>query len=408
MRERVLKGRYRLISPLGKGGGGQVWLARDLDLGLERAVKLLPAGEGLEEARLLASLDYPAIPRVLEWIREEDGVFLVMDYIRGENLEKLWGKGGAGEKQTAAWGIQLCRILEYLHSRRPPVLYLDLKPANVILDPAGFLHLVDFGAAALSSKGGKCYGTPGYAAPEQYGGRPGPESDVYGLGMVLRRLMFSEKADMEERRRRKRGERRASDRQAALWAKTGKLRGRARRQALRRILDKSVQEDRRRRFATAGELRAALEAWEKDKGERRCPGLALLLAGGLLLLTGYGISREAREMLYREALLQGRRAALQGAPEEELHRFYGQAIYWAPGRAQPYLELLDYYERQGEAALGVYLVGEYRRAYPSGLKNGEAEKVEERVRELGLEEGQTGRGMGESRRNSFADRKSEL
>ena len=350
MGKRILQNRYRLQSLVGRGGSAQVWLGEDLQLGRKAAVKQLSAKEerGLAEARLLAGLNHGAIPRLWEWIREDEEIFLVMDYIEGRSLETVRQREKITARQAADWGIQLCRVLEYLHRQNPPILYRDMKPANVILDPEGFLHLVDFGAAAPARGREKSYGTPGYAAPEQYQGEAGPDSDVYGLGRLLQELL------------------------------PGKSRG-----SLRRILKKSVHRDRGKRFSTAAEFREALEAWEKRRGGRWKVRAAQISAAIFLLTFGWFIAREARELQYREALRLGRGAVMGQRGEEEIHRFYGRAIYWEPGRAEPYLELLAYYEERGESALGRYYVEEYRRAYPGALEGPEKARVEESLQETG-------------------------
>ena len=346
MENRILHNRYRLRTLVGRGGTGSVWLAEELQLGQKRAVKYLSGKDeqGIGEAEILARLNHPAIPRFLEWIREEDGIFLVMDFIEGKSLETVRKRGHITAPQAVNWGIQLCRVLEYLHGQNPQILYRDMKPANVILDPQGFLHLIDFGAAGPMGRKGKTYGTPGYAAPEQYLGAAGPDSDVYGVGRLLQELLPKKRA-----------------------------------RGLHRIVRKSVHKEREKRFHTAEEFRVALEKWERRNRRTGKAFTVTAVLSAAVLVMGWRISEEVRELQYQEALRMGRGAVVGGREEQEIHRYYGQAIYLEPGRAEPYLELLSYYVQRGEEQLGCYYVEEYLEAYPDGLQGKEKIRLEEKL-----------------------------
>jgi serine/threonine protein kinase len=209
MRGSLLRQRYRILTRIGEGGFGAVYKAEDTELGNRQvAIKemqprslatqeLQEATEAFHrEALLLAGLSHPSLPRIYEHFSEGGNWYLVMDFIKGETLESALARRGGrfpvGE--ALQLGIKLCRVLEYLHSRQPPIIFRDLKPANVLLEPNGQVYLVDFGIARLfkpgQSKDTMAFGSPGYAAPEQYGkAQTTPRSDIYSLGALLYQLL---------------------------------------------------------------------------------------------------------------------------------------------------------------------------------------------------------------------------
>ncbi|MEQ8170485.1 MAG: protein kinase, partial [Candidatus Eremiobacterota bacterium] len=205
----LLADRYRIISPLTEGGTGSVHLGYDIRLNKVCAIKELfkkrleemskieyEASISLfkKEVELLANLRHPNIPCVTDYFIENERYYLVMDYIDGKDLElTLDEEGAVSEKQVIEWAIQICRILEYLHSQFPPIIHGDIKPANLIIRKTdGAIILVDFGSAsAATSKKtlDTSYGTEGYAAPEQYLGKLDARCDIYSLGVTLYELL---------------------------------------------------------------------------------------------------------------------------------------------------------------------------------------------------------------------------
>lgn len=208
MQEQI--GKYRILRRLGQGGEGVVYLAEDRDLGRRVALKRLWAegetGEEIrQEAAFLRDLRHPMLPVVYELFRgelcadeaflQEDGWYLALEYIEGISLHNFIRKeGGVREEQACLWGEMLLDVLLYLHSRETPVIYRDLKPANIIVCRDGSLRLVDFGAAFFRSygeeRGERLAWTAGYGAPEQQGmaGRQpyaDERSDIYAFGRVL-------------------------------------------------------------------------------------------------------------------------------------------------------------------------------------------------------------------------------
>ena len=200
--ETMLHERYKIIKLLGQGGMGSVFLAWDQTLDTQVAVKsnFNPAPESvdqfLREARLLAALRHPNLPRVTDYFVIDKEQFLVMDFIPGDDLNQgLKEKGAQPLADVLAWSAQLTDALIYMHGQTPPVTHRDIKPANIKLTPDGKAILVDFGIAKVdnaqgqTATGAEGY-TPGYAPPEQYGqGRTGPYSDQFSLAATMYALL---------------------------------------------------------------------------------------------------------------------------------------------------------------------------------------------------------------------------
>jgi Tol biopolymer transport system component len=196
----VLNNRYRIQGQLGKGGMGAVFLAFDETLHLNVAVKqnlnLSPESERqfLREARLLATLRHPNLPRVTDYFVLESNQYLVMDYVQGEDLHTVASRQPPTVPEVISWGVAVCNALEYLHSRQPPIIHRDVKPSNLKLQPDGSVVLVDFGIAKEASQGQTSTGarglTPGFSPPEQYGGtRTDARSDQYALAATVYTLL---------------------------------------------------------------------------------------------------------------------------------------------------------------------------------------------------------------------------
>lgn len=202
----LLHNRYRIQHKLGVGGMGAVYLAFDTSLESEVAVKVNqnPTADSttqfLHEARLLAALRHPNLPRVIDYFVLEQAQYLVMDYIPGDDLlRKVEKEGAQSLEQVLRWAEQLGGALDYLHSQNPPVIHRDIKPANIKITPEGQLLLVDFGISKstdpsqMTAAGAVGY-TPGYAPPEQYGtARTGPYSDQYALAATLYMLLTGQR-----------------------------------------------------------------------------------------------------------------------------------------------------------------------------------------------------------------------
>jgi len=218
--QQLAGGRYTVQAPLTSGGMGALYLATDHGA-FDRTVviKTLLADDPtaseaeqraakerlLREARTLATLHYPTVPHIHACFEENGVACVAMEYIAGTDLSTGLSRRDASGARVAGrpypmasvlrWGVSICRILEYLAACSPPVVHQDIKPANLILARgSGELYLVDFGAArtrAVKAPGGgktAIFGTPGYAAPEQFQGQSEPRSDVYALAATLYHL----------------------------------------------------------------------------------------------------------------------------------------------------------------------------------------------------------------------------
>lgn len=191
----VLKDRYCIVEQIGKGGSGNVYLARDMELGVFWAVKELPVS-AKKEARLLASLEHHLLPKMADYTEKGQYCYIIMERINGEALGESLRNGKVFSiKEAVDCAISLTQVLGYLHTRKPPVFYGDLKPDNLMISESGKLYLVDLGSAVTGyrDRQGVCMGTQGFAAPEQYQGRVGKVSDVYGLGKTLEALLGKKK-----------------------------------------------------------------------------------------------------------------------------------------------------------------------------------------------------------------------
>lgn len=146
------------------------------------------------EANILATLDHPAVPEILDYFSEDDRSFLVMEFIAGKTLEELVDEqeGFFPEPKVLDWAIQICNVIAYLHSHKPePVIFRDVKPSNIMLDVHDRIRMIDYGIAKVFQEGerGTMIGTEGYSPPEQYRGEAGPASDVYSFGATLHTLL---------------------------------------------------------------------------------------------------------------------------------------------------------------------------------------------------------------------------
>ena len=203
-------GRYVILQSVGRGGMGAVYKAADTRLGRKTVAikemsdvaitspqqKLQAVTAFRQEAQMLARLDHPNIPKVTDSFDEGAKHYIAMDFVEGETLEDFLQRRGqpVDEAQAGEWASQLCDVLGYLHRQTPPVIFRDLKPANIMLTPSGQLKLIDFGIARFFKPGQTgdtlILGTPGYAAPEQYGkGQTDARSDVYSLGVLLHQVL---------------------------------------------------------------------------------------------------------------------------------------------------------------------------------------------------------------------------
>lgn len=200
--KRILFHKYEILKLIAEGGMGRVFLARDLHLNKMTAVKICKNPENQEEkaavtkeVEVLKQLTHKGLPAIIDFFEEGEELCMVMEYVEGITLEQYLEKFKKAEiEQAVKWTLELTEILGYLHSRRPSIIYRDLKPANIVIQSDGSIKLIDFGAAFITAYGANreqlCIGTPGYSAPEQWQAiRVGKECDVYGVGALLHEML---------------------------------------------------------------------------------------------------------------------------------------------------------------------------------------------------------------------------
>lgn len=209
----ILDGKYKILSEIDRGGMSVVYLALNEKANKTWAVKEVrkDGGNDIEvvkqslaaETEMLKKLNHPNLPSIIDVIEDEDTVMIVMDYVEGRTLQKLLDdsrqENGVSRpldpELVLDWSKQLCDVLGYLHSRKPPIIYRDLKPSNIMLCPDGKIEVLDFGTAREYKQYGiadtKNLGTKGYAAPEQFGGKGQTDArtDIYNLGATMYHLL---------------------------------------------------------------------------------------------------------------------------------------------------------------------------------------------------------------------------
>ncbi|MEQ8168632.1 MAG: serine/threonine-protein kinase, partial [Candidatus Eremiobacterota bacterium] len=206
----VLDEIYRVVKLLGKGSMGNVYLVERIEDNKKFVVKELNFSQesGLDsssakeifrrEAEFMENFDHPGLPKTYGVFSQNGKEYLTMDYIEGKTLEEIinTSKKPVEKNKAITWTIQIAEIIDYLHnSFQKPLVYRDLKPSNIIINPEGKPVLVDFGIARYYNPDKTSdtfnYGTPGYAAPEQYKGKgqSTPQSDIFGLGVILFQML---------------------------------------------------------------------------------------------------------------------------------------------------------------------------------------------------------------------------
>ena len=335
----VIDGKYKILNVIGRGGMSVVYLAMNERANKFWAVKeILKYGCGSleldrKELEMMKRLKHPNIPSIVDVIDGQSSLLIVMDYVEGLSLEALLQEQGAqSQEKVLEWARQLCRALLYLHSRKPPVIYRDLKPANVIERPDGTVALIDFGAAREYKPGGTkdtvSLGTQGYAAPEQYEEteQSDARTDIYCLGVMMFQLLTGE----SPYRLRPLGE-------CAPSLSSG----------LEAIVQKCTQVRKEERYQSCAELLYALEHYqEQDRTYRkeqkgRVIRFAAWISGAFLFLGAaglfLGLETQARRSSYEAYLL----AARNSVDKDEEIANYEKAICLHPYREEAWLGLLQ-------------------------------------------------------------------
>ena len=205
----LICGKYEIIRVIGKGGMSVVYLARDYVTGQQYAIKDVErSGQDdnnkvvvqslAAEGHMLKQLSNPHLPRISDLIEDVNSFMLVMDYVEGESLDRVIQREGPQSPENIYnWCIQICDVFHYLHNQPQPVVYRDMKPANIILQPNGNIMMIDFGTARTQKVGQYmqsdtiCIGTEGFAAPEQFGGisQSDARTDIFCLGATIYNML---------------------------------------------------------------------------------------------------------------------------------------------------------------------------------------------------------------------------
>ena len=194
-----LLGKYKIVSTIGSGGFGTVYLAEDTWINKRVALKVphrqnLNFSELLREPRLLATLDHPNIVAITTAEKQDDIFFIVMEYVNGDTLEAVIGTSGALDVDRAVdYSIQIGKAMEYAHGQG--VIHRDLRPSNVLVSSSGTLKVADFGTSRfleIAARGTTVIGSPPYMAPEQFQGEAVFASDLYSFGVTMYQMLTGE------------------------------------------------------------------------------------------------------------------------------------------------------------------------------------------------------------------------
>lgn len=343
----IIDGKYKILNKIGQGGMSVVYLAMNERANKQWAIKEVRKDgtkdyevvkQGLiAETDILKRLNHPHLPSIIDVIDCDDTFLIVMDYIEGRTLDHWLKKEGAQpQERVVEWAKQICDVLGYLHSRKPPIIYRDLKPSNVMLKPDGKIMIIDFGTARefkeQSIEDTKCLGTQGYAAPEQYGGhgQTDARTDIYNLGATMYHLLTGHNPSLPPYEM-------YPIRQWNPSLSSG----------LEAIVTKCTQRNPNDRYQSCAELMYALEHYDEldieyRKQQKRKWGAFLaacsLTAVSLIGCLGFKFAENSTIKNSYDGYL---RAASNAATQEEKVDYYRDAINLDPSRGDAWLSLLD-------------------------------------------------------------------
>lgn len=346
----VIDGKYQILKEIGRGGMSVVYLAMDTRLNKQWAVKeIRKKGSGkndeivvnslLAEANMMKRLDHPALPRIVDIIDNGVTIYVVMDYIEGESLDKILNEYGAQpEEKVINWAMQIADALSYLHGQKPPIIYRDMKPANVMLKPEGNIKIIDFGIAREYKEQNLAdttvLGTKGYAPPEQYSGQTDPRSDIYALGMTMHHLLTG----VDPRN----GEPYAPVRQWNPELSEG----------IEIIIDRCVEPASENRYQSCADLIYDLEHPElitrgfKKKQKRRLASFVVAAALSVVMVIS-GVVCDYAATQINNSTYDSLISVMASTSLEEKISSYKQAVAIYPYDTQAYIKILEAYENEG-------------------------------------------------------------
>ncbi len=396
----IIKNRYEILRLIGEGGMSRVFLAADLQLNNKQwAIKEVdrratdPAGRPIEqslasEADLLSKLDHPSIVDIVDIEKTEDFIYVVMDHVEGQSLDKVVREQGPqSEEDVQRWMLQICDAVGYLHRQNPPVIYRDMKPNNIMLHPDGYVKLIDLGVAREykdeARKDTIAFGTTGYAAPEQYGkAQTDARTDIYGIGATMWHLLGGEAPPMEFPLP---NVREKNEHVGEGFADV--------------IIPQCTQLERDARYQTCEELAADLEIYQELTQEYRTRQknkvvvfAVLAVMAVVFLVLGFAMlgAREASlsqnyEAHFQNAEMQKRsddEASIKAAEQE-----YIEAISYRPDAVDAYLGLVYCYEAKCSKERGYFTPEEKQQFDEVYRKNLSALQSSKRYSELSYQVG---------------------
>lgn len=370
----VLDGKYEILKEIGQGGMSIVYVAMDNRLNKQWAVKELKNDgsqsvemqlKGIErEANILKKVDHPVLPRIVDIIDKDGTVYVVMDYIQGLALDRILKEDGAQPQENVIeWAKQLASALDYLHSLNPPIIYRDMKPSNIMLQPDGRVKLIDFGTAkeykVENIADTTALGTRGYAAPEQFGDELGhgiyktdARTDIYCLGATIYHIVTGKNPCEPPYEMRPIRE----------WNP-------ALSSGLEKIILKCIQPNPEDRYQNCSELIYALEHYnELDSGHRKKQTGKLMLWSGAVAamavsigisVAGYQGIQDTRKQDYRSLIEKANTYKING-DYSKASEVYVEAITDVDGKnPEAYLDMLSLYVNYMDAEEGLARVGAY-------------------------------------------------
>ena len=347
----VIDNKYEILTLIGQGGMSKVYLARDRHLNKQWAVKEIQkkardknnevvVQSAIAEANMIKQLDHPAIVRIVDIIDNPDVIYIIEDYIEGETLNTILEENGAQPQELVIeWAMQICEALEYLHTRKPAIIYRDMKPSNVMLKPDGNIKIIDFGIAReykeQSMADTVSLGTKGYAAPEQFGGKGQTDArtDVYCLGVTLYHLVTGHSPcdppyEIYPIRH---------------WNPQLDP-------GLEAVIEKCTQLNPNDRYQSCAELLYALQHYKENgvayraKQKKKLAAFIATAAACILFaavgVTGLAMKTRTDNADYNQNMLQAEKAATS----EEKVEYYGKAIQIKPNEVKPYLGMVEAYK----------------------------------------------------------------
>ena len=349
----LIDGKYKILNEIGRGGMSTVYLAINEKANKPWAVKEvrkngisnreLVKQSLMVEINLLKKLKHKGLPSIVDIIDQQDNYLIVMDYIEGITLENIMQEEGVQpQEKVVDWAIQLCDVLQYLHTRKPTIIYRDMKPSNIMLRSDGSVVLIDFGTAREFKErhveDTTCLGTQGYAAPEQFGGmgQTDERTDIYSLGATMYRLVTGHNPSEPP----------YEMYPITHWnprLSTG----------LEGIIAKCTSKDPKSRYQSVQEVRYALEHYrdlDLDSIRRYRRNLRILLAAGgmtVMLFGASGVSYAAADHMQKDEYAYNLEAGRRSPNKQDSIAFYQKAIQTDCAGEEAYDQLLTLFTQDG-------------------------------------------------------------